>query len=92
MDCTEVGWAVQRLGAGRTKPGDPVSAHAGIESHAKIGTHLNIGDPIFTLFSEDEALLAEPYRMLEATVSISDIGVEPQPLIREILTRDTVKV
>jgi pyrimidine-nucleoside phosphorylase len=92
MDCTEVGWAVQRLGAGRTKPGDPVSAHAGIESHAKIGTHLKIGDPIFTLFSEDEALLAEPYRMLEATVAISDTRIEPQPLIREILTRDTVSL
>jgi len=90
MDCTEVGWAVQRLGAGRAKPGDPVSAHAGIESHAKIGTKLEAGDPIFTLFSEDEALLAEPYRMLEATVAISDTRTEPQPLIREILTRDNV--
>jgi pyrimidine-nucleoside phosphorylase len=90
MDCTEVGWAVQRLGAGRAKPGDPVSAHAGIESHAKIGTKLQEGQPIFTLFSEDEALLAEPYRMLEATIAISDTRVEPQPLIREILTRDNV--
>ncbi len=53
MDCKEVGWAVQRLGAGRSKPGDPVSAHAGIESHAKLGTKLEAGQPIFTLFSED---------------------------------------
>jgi len=90
MDCTEVGWAVQRLGAGRAKPGDPVSAHAGIESHAKIGTKLEVGQPIFTLFSEDEALLAEPYRMLEATVQISDTRTAPQSLIREILTRDNV--
>jgi len=90
MDCTEVGWAVQRLGAGRAKPGDPVSAHAGIESHAKIGTKLEEGQPIFTLFSEDEALLAEPYRMLEATVQISDTRTAPQSLIREILTRDNV--
>ena len=90
MDCTEVGWAVQRLGAGRAKPGDPVSAHAGIESHAKLGTHLNAGDPIFTLFSEDESLLDEPYKMLEATIQISDTRTEPQPLIREIITKDTV--
>jgi len=90
MDCTEVGWAVQRLGAGRAKPGDPVSAHAGIESHAKLGTKLNAGDPIFTLFSEDESLLAEPYKMLEATIQISDTRTESQPLIREILTKDNV--
>jgi pyrimidine-nucleoside phosphorylase len=87
MDCTEVGWAVQRLGAGRTKPGEPVSAHAGIESHAKLGTKLDAGDPIFTLFSEDAALLDEPYRMLEATVQMSDTPPEEQPLIREVITK-----
>lgn len=87
MDCKEVGWAVQRLGAGRAKPGDPVSAHAGIESHAKLGTKLEAGQPIFTLFSEDAALLDEPYRMLEATVQIADGPPERQPLIREIITK-----
>jgi pyrimidine-nucleoside phosphorylase len=86
MDCREVGWAVQRLGAGRAKPGAPVSAHAGIESHAKLGTYLNAGDPIFTLFSEDEALLDHPYRMLEETIKISDAAPTLQPLIREIIT------
>ena len=85
MDCKEVGWAVQRLGAGRAKPGDPVSAHAGIESHAKLGTKLAAGDPIFTLYSEDESLLAEPYRMLEATISLTNTPPTPQPLIREII-------
>jgi pyrimidine-nucleoside phosphorylase len=92
MDCTEVGWAVQRLGAGRAKPGDPVSAHAGIESHAKIGDKLQAGDPIFTLFSEEEALLAEPYRMLEATVQLAELPVKPEPLIREVLTRENVEI
>jgi pyrimidine-nucleoside phosphorylase len=88
MDCKEVGWAVQRLGAGRAKPGDPVSAHAGIESHAKLGTKLEAGQPLFTLFSEDAALLDEPYRMLEATVQIADAPPEKQPLIREVITKD----
>jgi pyrimidine-nucleoside phosphorylase len=87
MDCKEVGWAVQRLGAGRTVPGGPVSAHAGIESHAKLGDRLQAGQPIFTLFCEDEALLAEPYRMLEATVVIADEPPQKQPLIREIIAK-----
>jgi pyrimidine-nucleoside phosphorylase len=91
MDCTEVGWAVQRLGAGRAKPGDPVSAHAGIESHAKLGTKLEAGQPIFTLFAEDPALLDEPYSMLEATVQISATPPEIQPLIREIITKDGIR-
>jgi pyrimidine-nucleoside phosphorylase len=76
---------VQRLGAGRSKPGDPVSAHAGIESHAKLGTKLEAGQPIFSLFSEDHALLSEPFRMLQETVLIEDTPPTIQPLIREIV-------
>jgi pyrimidine-nucleoside phosphorylase len=85
MDCKQVGWAVQRLGAGRAKPGDPVSAHAGIESHAKLGTKLEAGQPVFTLFSEDATLLDEPFHMLEETIRIADEPPAPQPLIREIV-------
>ncbi len=85
MDCKQVGWAVQRLGAGRAKPGDPVSAHAGIESHAKLGAKLEAGQPIFTLFSEEAALLDEPFRMLEETIRIEDASPTIQPLIREIV-------
>jgi pyrimidine-nucleoside phosphorylase len=87
MDCKQVGWAVQRLGAGRSKPGDPVSAHAGVESHAKLGDAVTPGQPLFTLFSEDEALLAEPYAMLSATIEIADAPPERQPLVREVIIK-----
>jgi pyrimidine-nucleoside phosphorylase len=87
MDCKQVGWAVQRLGAGRTKPGGPVSAHAGLESHAKLGDQVQAGQPLFTLFSEDESLLNEPYAMLSATIQIADTPPPPQPLIREVIAK-----
>ena len=85
MDCTEVGWAVQRLGAGRAKPGDPVSAHAGIEVHAKLGDRVVAGQPLLTLFSEDEALLAEPYEMLRRTYQIAPVKPILNPLVREVI-------
>ena len=53
MDCKRVGWAVQRLGAGRAHPGDPVSAHAGVEMHVKLGDSLEAGQPLLSLFSEE---------------------------------------
>jgi len=90
MDCKQVGWAVQRLGAGRSKPGDAVSAHAGIESHAKLGTRLEEGQPIFMLFSEDETLLEEPYRMLEETVHLSDAPPARKLLVQEIVQREAL--
>ncbi len=88
MDCKQVGWAVQRLGAGRAKPGDPVSAHAGIEMHAKLGDRLEKGQPLITLFAEDEALLDEPEQMLLETLQISLTAPHLEPLIREIITSE----
>jgi pyrimidine-nucleoside phosphorylase len=86
MDCKQVGWAVQRLGAGRAKPGDPVSAQAGIEMHAKLGDKLEKGQPLATLFSEDATLLNEPEHMLRETIKLTTTPPKLQPLIREIIT------
>ena len=91
MDCKQVGWAGQRLGAGRAKPGDPVSAHAGIEMHAKLGDQLKQGQPLVTLFSEDESLLAEPEAMLRETLQLSATPPTLQPLIREIITKSNLQ-
>ena len=88
MDCKQIGWAVQRLGAGRIHPGAPVSAHAGIEMHAKLGDRIAVGQPLATLFTEDPALLDEPEAMLRETLQISAAPPTPIPLIREIITKD----
>ena len=87
MDCTEVGWAVQRLGAGRARPGDPVSAHAGLEVHAKLGHHIHQGAPLVTLYAEDEALLAEPLDMLRATYILRPEPPALPNLVREVIRR-----
>ena len=85
MDCKQVGWAVQRLGAGRAHPGDPVSAAAGIEVHAKLGAYLHAGQPIFTLFADDALLLDEPHAMLAETVRLAASPPVREPLIREVV-------
>jgi pyrimidine-nucleoside phosphorylase len=87
MDCTQIGWAVQRLGAGRARPGDPVSAHAGIEMHAKLGDKVLKGQVIATLFSEQPRLLAEPEQMLRDTLQISPTPPQPVLLIREVIRK-----
>jgi pyrimidine-nucleoside phosphorylase len=89
MDCTEVGWAVQRLGAGRLRPGDPVSAHAGLEMHIKLGEKVEPNQPLITLFSEDPALLDEPHEMLRNTLKFTSSPPSLQPLIREVITANS---
>ncbi len=86
MDCTEAGWAIQRLGAGRLVPGGPVSAHAGIEMHIKLGDRITPGQPLITLYAEDESLLANPFQMLQNTIQISPSRPRLVPLIREVIT------
>jgi pyrimidine-nucleoside phosphorylase len=88
MDCKQIGWAVQRLGAGRIRPGAPVSAHAGIEMHAKLGDRIRVGQPLATLFTEDPALLDEPEAMLRETLQISPTPPPPIPLIREVIGQE----
>jgi pyrimidine-nucleoside phosphorylase len=87
IDTMQVGWAVQRLGAGRTKPGGPVSAHAGIEVHAKLGDRIAANQPLVTLFAEDEALLAEPLELLRAAYTITAAQPEPQPQLIEVISK-----
>jgi pyrimidine-nucleoside phosphorylase len=87
IDTMQVGWAVQRLGAGRTKPGAPVSAHAGIEVHAKLGDRIAANQPLVTLFAEDEALLAEPLELLRAAYTITAAPPEPQPQLIEVISK-----
>jgi pyrimidine-nucleoside phosphorylase len=88
MDCTLVGWAVQRLGAGRARPGDAVSAHAGIEMHVKLGDRIALGQPLVTLFAEDAALMDEPEQMLRETLQIADAPPAEIPLVREVVEKD----
>ncbi len=90
MDCKQVGWAVQRLGAGRDKPGDRVSAHAGIEMHAKLGAEIKAGQTLVTLFSEDPDLLEEPEAMLRETLHISSTPPQIKSLIHEVVTKDNL--
>ena len=89
MDCEQVGWAVQRLGAGREQAGEPVAAHAGIELFAKLGSRVEAGQPLCMMFSDDEARLVEAERLLTGALVLGEGPAEIPPLIGETLTRDS---
>jgi pyrimidine-nucleoside phosphorylase len=87
-DCTRVGWAVQRLGAGRERAGEPVEAHAGIEMHVKLGDKVEVGQPLATLFTQDEARFAEPEELLRDALAIGDEPAAAPALIRQIISAE----
>ena len=86
IDTEKIGWAVQRLGAGRVKVGEPVDPHAGIEMHVKLGSRIERGEALVTLFAADKAKLTEPEVLLYEAITVSSQMAQTPPLIYECIT------
>ena len=85
VDCDQVGWAVQRSGAGRTVPGEAVSAHAGVETHKKVGDPVGAGETIFTVYVEDEGRLPPVAAILNQCFTLSAERPVPEPLVYQVI-------
>jgi thymidine phosphorylase len=57
IDARSVGVAAWRLGAGRARKEDPVSATAGVMCLVREGDHVEKGQPLFALHADDDAHL-----------------------------------
>jgi pyrimidine-nucleoside phosphorylase len=91
MDTTALGWAVQRLGAGREKAGEPVDPHAGIEFHARRGALVEKGQPLATLYATSLARLAEPIALLKQAIQFSSKPPLAIPLVSRTFIRETAE-
>ena len=88
MDALGIGVAAWRLGAGRARKEDPVSAGAGIVLHAKPGDLVTAGMPLLTLHSDDPARFPQAHEALTGAVVVSPVGstMERLPLVIDRLT------
>ncbi|MEU7910591.1 thymidine phosphorylase [Microbispora bryophytorum] len=87
LDALKVGVAAWRLGAGRARKEDPVSAGAGIVLHAKPGETVRAGAPLMTLHADDAARFDRALQALEGAYEIGDgDGAELLPLVIDRLT------
>jgi thymidine phosphorylase len=76
LDCRAVGNAVWRLGAGRARKEDSVSATAGAICHVKPGSMVTSGQPLLELLSDDEARITDALAALDGAI---EIGPTPPP-------------
>lgn len=91
MDTMELGWAVQRLGAGREKAGEPVDPHAGIDFHARRSARVEKGQPFATLYATNETMLAEPVDRIKRAITFSDEPPEGVPLVSHVFARENAE-
>jgi pyrimidine-nucleoside phosphorylase len=91
IDTTAVGMAVQRLGAGREKAGEPVDPHAGILFDARRTARVEKGQPIATLYATSAALLTEPIATLRQAIHITDTQPATVPLVSRIFTLESAE-
>jgi thymidine phosphorylase len=72
VDALKVGVAAWRLGAGRARKEDAVSASAGVMCLKKEGATVHAGEPIFELHADDKAHLEAGRHAIEGAVIIGD--------------------
>jgi thymidine phosphorylase len=86
LDALKVGIAAWRLGAGRARKEDDVSASAGIICLAKPGEAVQAGQPLLELRADAPERFGPALAALEGAAAVSDHGPPPpvSPIISEV--------
>jgi thymidine phosphorylase len=86
IDALTVGIAAWRLGAGRARKEDPVSAAAGVVCLVREGEAIIKGQPMFELHADDEAHLQQGRDAIANAVVVGERSVNAEPLLLERIT------
>jgi thymidine phosphorylase len=81
LDALVVGVASWRLGAGRARKEDVVQLGAGVELHAVQGESVRAGQPLMTLFSDEESRFDRALESLAGGIKISDVAPSERKLL-----------
>ncbi|HEY0700069.1 MAG TPA: thymidine phosphorylase [Micromonospora sp.] len=83
VDAYGVGLAAWRLGAGRARKEDPVSAAAGVLLHRRPGDRVRAGDVLLELRADSADRIPAARRLAEEAVTVADTAPADTPLVIE---------
>jgi thymidine phosphorylase len=86
IDALDVGIASWRLGAGRARKEDPVSAAAGVVCLIREGDAIIKGQPMFELHADDATHLQQGRDAIANAVVVGERKVNAEPLLLERIT------
>ena len=85
LDALAVGIAAWRLGAGRARKEDPVSATAGVVCRAEEGQAVRAGQPLLELHTDNDSLLPGALAALEGGFEIvAEAGTAPPAVLDRV--------
>jgi thymidine phosphorylase len=83
VDAYGIGVAAWRLGAGRARKEDPVSAGAGVLLHRRPGDRVSAGDPLFELRADDPRRIPDALALARDAVQVTATAPAVEPLVIE---------
>ena len=86
LDAYSIGVAAWRLGAGRARKEDAVSAGAGVVWHVREGDDVKAGDLLFELFADEESRFDGGLEALATAIKIGSDRPTARPLVLEKIT------
>jgi thymidine phosphorylase len=86
VDALGVGVAAWRLGAGRARKEDPVSAGAGVMCLVREGDYVVAHQPLFELYADDEEHLQRGMATIENAVTLGDQATPTESILIERIT------
>ncbi len=81
IDAYAMGVAAWRLGAGRARKEDPVSAAAGVVLHRRPGDRVKAGDILYELRADDDGRFPAALESAQSAVKIGRAAPTPVPLV-----------
>jgi pyrimidine-nucleoside phosphorylase len=83
IQARSVGEAAVALGAGRARKSDPIDHAVGFVIHHKVGDQVEKGQPLFTIYANNQAKLTEAREAVLSAHEFSEESVERLPLFYE---------
>jgi len=83
VDAYAIGVAAWRLGAGRARKEDPVSAAAGVVLHKKPGDPVRRGETLFEARTDDAGRIPSALAAADGAIVLADAAPQPRSLVLE---------
>lgn len=91
MMAEKIGTAAQMLGAGRAVKGNSIDPSVGLVMKVRCGDAVRKGDPLCTLYVNDDTNLNAAKKLLYEAIRISDTKQVDRPMIHALITAQDLK-